>query len=57
MKDSMGRGFWERRREAAFEKSHQSDNERREELKKAFDSKSGKGRSGSGTSSRNLKVM
>ena len=41
MKDSMGRGFWERRREAAFEKSHQSDNERREELKKAFDSKSG----------------
>ena len=34
MKDSMGRGFWERRREASFEHSHESDNERREELKK-----------------------
>jgi hypothetical protein len=41
MKDSMGRGFWERRREASFEHSHESDNERREELKKAFQSKSG----------------
>jgi hypothetical protein len=40
MKDSMGRGFWERRREAAFEKSHTPIDERREELKKAFKSKS-----------------
>ncbi|MDS0257729.1 hypothetical protein ApAK_08665 [Thermoplasmatales archaeon AK] len=41
MKDAMGRGFWERRREKAFEKSQKAIEERREELKKAFQSKSG----------------
>jgi|ABOZ01.1.fsa_nt_gi hypothetical protein len=41
MKDAMGRGFWERRREKAFEKSHQSEEQRREELRKAFQTKSG----------------
>ena len=40
MKDNMGRGFWERRREAAFEKSHTPIDDSREELKKAFKSKS-----------------
>ena len=41
MKDSMGRGFWQRRRENAFEKSQKTTEERREELKKAFQTKSG----------------
>jgi hypothetical protein len=41
MKDAMGRGFWERRREKAFEKSQKTTEERREELKKAFQTKSG----------------
>jgi hypothetical protein len=41
MKDAMGRGFWERRREKAFEKSQKTVEERREELKKAFQTKSG----------------
>ena len=41
MKDSMGRGFWQRRRENAFEKSQKSNEDRREELKKAFQTKSG----------------
>jgi len=41
MKDAMGRGFWERRREKAFEKSQKTTEERREELKKAFQAKSG----------------
>jgi len=41
MKDAMGRGFWERRREKAFEKSQTSSEERREELRKAFATKSG----------------
>ena len=41
MKDAMGRGFWERRREKAFEKSHQSEEQRREEIRKAFQTKSG----------------
>jgi hypothetical protein len=41
MKDAMGRGFWERRREKAFEKSQRTVEERREELKKAFQTKSG----------------
>ena len=41
MKDAMGRGFWERRRENAFEKSQKTTEERREELKKAFQTKSG----------------
>ena len=40
MKDAMGRGFWERRREKSFEKSQTSE-ERREELRKAFATKSG----------------
>ena len=38
---SMGRGFWQRRRENAFEKSQKTTEERREELKKAFQTKSG----------------
>ncbi|MHB1439995.1 MAG: hypothetical protein ACYCSO_05165 [Cuniculiplasma sp.] len=42
MKDEMGRGFWERRKEKSFEKSQTSSEERREELGKAFSSKSGK---------------
>ena len=37
MKDSMGRGYWERRREASFEKSHKTVDERRAELKKAIE--------------------
>jgi hypothetical protein len=41
MKDAMGRGFWERRREKAFENSQRTTEERREELKKAFQQKSG----------------
>ncbi|MCL4341259.1 MAG: hypothetical protein M1431_04090 [Candidatus Thermoplasmatota archaeon] len=41
MKDAMGRGFWQRRRENAFEKSQKTTEERREELKKAFQTKSG----------------
>ena len=41
MKDAMGRGFWERRREKAFEKSQKTVEERREELRKAFQTKSG----------------
>jgi hypothetical protein len=41
MKDAMGRGFWERRREKAFEKSQKTVEERREELKRAFQTKSG----------------
>ncbi|MHB1811829.1 MAG: hypothetical protein ACYCPR_05380 [Thermoplasmataceae archaeon] len=41
MKDAMGRGFWERRREKSFEKSQTSSEERREELRKAFATKSG----------------
>ena len=41
MKDAMGRGFWQRRREKAFEKSQKTTEERREELKKAFQTKSG----------------
>ena len=41
MKDATGRGFWERRREKAFEKFHQSEEQRREELKKALQTKSG----------------
>jgi len=41
MKDAMGRGFWERRREKSFEKSQRTTEERREELKKAFQQKSG----------------
>ena len=41
MKDAMGRGFWERRREKAFEKLQRTVEERREELKKAFQTKSG----------------
>ena len=41
MKDAMGRGFWERRREKAFEKSQKTTEERKEELKKAFQTKSG----------------
>ena len=41
MKDAMGRGFWQRRRENAFEKSQKSIEDRREELKKAFQTKSG----------------
>ena len=41
MKDAMGRGFWERRREKSFERSQTSSEERREELRKAFATKSG----------------
>ena len=41
MKDAMGRGFWERRREKAFEKSQKTVEERRDELRKAFQTKSG----------------
>ena len=41
MKDAMGKGFWQRRRENAFEKSQKTTEERREELKKAFQTKSG----------------
>lgn len=41
MKDAMGRGFFQRRRENAFENSQRSAEERREELKKAFKMKSG----------------
>ena len=41
MKDAMGRGFWERRREKVFEKSQKTVEERREELRKAFQTKSG----------------
>ncbi|MBX8640683.1 MAG: hypothetical protein KIS29_10150 [Thermoplasmata archaeon] len=41
MKDAMGRGFFQRRRENAFENSQRSAEERREELKKAFETKSG----------------
>ena len=41
MKDARGRGYWERRRERSFEKSHETSEQRREELKKAFESKSG----------------
>lgn len=41
MKDSMGRGFWERRREKSFDKLHKTEEERREELRKAFHDKSG----------------
>lgn len=41
MKDAMGRGFFQRRRENAFENSQRSAEERREELKKAFKTKSG----------------
>ena len=41
MKDAMGRGFWERRREKAFETSQKTVEERRDELRKAFQTKSG----------------
>ena len=41
MKDAMGRGFFQRRRENAFENSQRSAEERRAELKKAFETKSG----------------
>ncbi|EQB70774.1 MAG: hypothetical protein AMDU1_APLC00047G0015 [Thermoplasmatales archaeon A-plasma] len=41
MKDSMGRGYWDRRREKSFEKLHKTEEERREELRKAFQDKSG----------------
>lgn len=41
MKDAMGRGFFQRRRENAFENSQRSAEERRTELKKAFETKSG----------------
>ena len=41
MKDAMGRGFWERRREKAFENSQKTTEERRAELKRAFQTKSG----------------
>jgi hypothetical protein len=41
MKDAMGRGFWERRREKSFDKLHKTEEERREELRKAFHDKSG----------------
>jgi len=41
MKDELGRGFWERRREKSFEKSQRTTEERREELKKAFEQKTG----------------
>jgi hypothetical protein len=41
MKDALGRGYWQRRRENAFEKSWKTVEERREELRKAFREKSG----------------
>lgn len=41
MKDSSGRGWLERHREKSFEKLHKSEEERKEELKKAFRDKSG----------------
>ncbi len=41
MKDAMGRGFLQRRRENAFEKSQRSAEERRAEIKRAFETKSG----------------
>ncbi|MBX8640720.1 MAG: hypothetical protein KIS29_10335 [Thermoplasmata archaeon] len=41
MKDAMGRGFWQRRRENAFEKSGADADRRREDLKKAMRSRSG----------------
>ncbi len=42
MKDAKGMGFWEHRRERSFEKLHKTEEERREELRKAFQDKSGK---------------
>jgi hypothetical protein len=41
MKDSTGRGWMERRREKSFEKLHKSEEEKKEELRKAFKEKSG----------------
>ena len=41
MKDDSGRGWLERHREKSFEKWHKSEEERKEELKKAFRDKSG----------------
>jgi len=41
MKDEMGRGFWERRKEQSFMQSQRTAEERREELKKAFQQKTG----------------
>jgi hypothetical protein len=41
MRDTQGRGFLERRRERSFEKLHKREEQRRDELKKAFRDRSG----------------